>query len=69
MPEGQNAASTYLEQERQKWRRFELLTEDPAQVAEFQAVVDRHHLTRRELAVITATLRVRSEFALANFDT
>ncbi len=54
---------------RYMWRRFELTTSDPAQIAELEAVLDRHKdLTRRELAVIVMGLRVRPGFALKDFD-
>lgn len=58
-----------VEQERQKWMRFELITDDAAQVKEFQDVMKRIKPTRRELAVIVASLRVRPGFSLEDFDT
>lgn len=51
------------------WRRFELRTTDSEQINELKAVLQRHKLTRRELAVIVETLRVRPEFALKDFHT
>lgn len=62
-------APDWLDQERSKWLRFELTTNNPAQVKELDAVLERAHLSRRELAVIVASLRVRPEFALKDFDT
>ena len=57
----------WLELERGKWRRFELTAEDFTQIAELNAIIERHGLSRRELAVITASLRIRPEFTLADF--
>ncbi len=56
-------------QELQKWRRFEVVTQNCAQINELNGVLARHQLTRWELAVILATLRIRSEFPLKDFDT
>lgn len=62
-------APAWLEQERRKWLRFELVTDDQIQIAELNAVLDKARLTRRELAVIVASLRVRPGFVLKDFDT
>ena len=59
----------WLKAERDKWRRFELTSEDKSQVGELNDILTRHDLTRRELAVILACLRVRPEFSLADFRT
>jgi len=66
--EDKKSAPAWLEQERRKWRRFELVTDDRSQVEELNAVLDKARLTRRELAVIVASLRVRPGFALKDFD-
>lgn len=51
------------------WRRFDLhLKEGPIRDELYQ-LLDRLHLTRRELALIVLGLRVRPEFSLADFDT
>ena len=57
----------WLKAEREKWRRFELTAEDFTQIAELNAIIERHGLSRRELAVITASLRLRPEFTFADF--
>lgn len=64
-PKKQNKAAP--EAERQ-WRRFELCC-DGAEKEELYALLDRLHLTRRELAVIVSGLRVRPGFSLEDFDT
>lgn len=69
MAEEKKTAPAWLEQEQRKWRRFELATDDRSQIAELNAVLDKAHLTRRELAVIVASLRVRPGFELKDFDT
>ena len=58
----------WLEQERRKWLRFELVTDDRSQIEELNAVLAKARLTRRELAVIVASLRVRPGFVLKDFD-
>ena len=68
MAEEKKTAPAWLEQERRKWLRFELVTDDRGQIAELNAALDRARLTRRELAVIVASLRVRSGFELKDFD-
>lgn len=68
MAEDKKSAPAWLEQERRKWRRFELVTDDRSQVEELNAVLDEARLTRRELAVIVASLRVRPGFGLKDFD-
>lgn len=68
MAEDKKSAPAWLEQERRKWRRFELVTDDRSQVEELNAVLDEAHLTRRGLAVIVASLRVRPGFGLKDFD-
>ena len=68
MAEDEKSAPAWLEQERRKWRRFELMTDDRSQVEELNAVLDKARLTRRELAVIVASLRVRPGFGLKDFD-
>lgn len=67
MDKQKEAAPALSEQERQKWRRFELITEDRALAEELEAILDRTRLTRRELAVILLSLRVRPEFSLGDF--
>lgn len=67
MPGQKEAAPALSEQERRKWRRFELITEDRALAEELDAILDRTRLTRRELAVILLSLRVRPEFSLEDF--
>ena len=67
MPEIEKSVPAWLEQERNKWRRFELTSENKAQVDELNAILTRHNLSRRELAVITETLQLRPEFTLDDF--
>ena len=57
----------WLKAERNKWRPFELTCEDKSQVGELNDILTRHDLTRRELAVILASLRIRPEFTLDDF--
>ena len=63
----QQSNSAWLEQEREKWRRFELTATDRAQIDELNAVLAKSCLTRRELAVIVASLRLRPGFTLDDF--
>lgn len=58
-------------QERPKertWLRFELCV-DGEEKDELYALLDRLHLTRRELALIVIGLRARPGFELKDFDT
>ena len=64
-----DAVPDWLEQERMKWLRFELITTDRKQIEMLNEILDRASLTRYELAVIVASLRVRSGFSLGDFDT
>lgn len=64
-----DAVPAWLEQERMKWLRFELITTDRKQIEMLNEILDRASLTRYELAVIVASLRVRSGFSLGDFDT
>lgn len=50
------------------WRRFELCVEGKEK-DELYALLDRLHLTRRELALIVLGLRARPGFELKDFDT
>lgn len=50
------------------WRRFELCVEGKEK-EELYALLDRLHLTRRELALIVLGLRARPGFELKDFDT
>lgn len=50
------------------WLRFELCV-DGEEKQELYDLLDRLHLTRRELALIVMGLRVRPGFALKDFDT
>ena len=68
MPENNKPVPAWLERKRNAWRRFELTSEDIAQIALMEAILERHNLSRFELAVIVATLRVRPEFSFADFD-
>ncbi len=52
------------------WRRFELcFNEGSPEQQELYALLDRHVLSRRELALLTLGLRVRPEFSLQDFGT
>ncbi len=51
-----------------EWRRFEVITEDDKQVAQLEALLESKQITRRELALILFSLRVRSGFRPADFD-
>ena len=55
-------SDTYL------WRRFELVEKDPKLVSELYALLDRIDLSRRDLALIILSLRVRPGFDLQSFD-
>lgn len=57
----------WLKAERDKWRRFELTATDRAQIDELNAVLAKFDLTRRELAVIVASLRLHPDFTLDDF--
>ncbi len=50
------------------WLRFELCVEGKEK-EELYALLDRLHLTRRELALIVIGLRARSGFELKDFNT
>lgn len=50
------------------WLRFELCVEGKEK-EELYALLDRLHLTRRELALIVIGLRARPGFELKDFDT
>lgn len=50
------------------WLRFELCVAG-AEKEELYRLLDRLHLSRRELALIVMGLRVRPGFSLADFDT
>lgn len=52
-----------------RWMRFELITDDPEQIKQLNRILDRTDLSRYELAVIVASLRVRPEFSLKDFET
>lgn len=69
MPKGQQkeTAPAWLEQEREKWRRFELVATDPSQIYALNKIMEAKKLTRYELAVIVSSLRVRHGFSLADF--
>lgn len=60
-------APAWLEQERSKWRRFELVATDPDQIYALNKIMEAKKLTRYELAVIVASLRVRPGFSLSDF--
>ena len=47
--------------------RFELTTDDKAQLAELSAALKRHSISWRELALIVKSIRVRPEFTLDDF--
>ena len=64
---GEKTAPDGLDQER-VWRGFELCVDGPEK-EELYRLLDRLHLTRRELALIVMGLRVRPGFYLADFDT
>ena len=66
MPKGKTAPDE-RDQER-LWLRFELCVDGPEKEELYQ-LLDRLHLTRRELALIVTGLRVRPGFCLADFDT
>ena len=51
------------------WRRFDLHLKAGPVRDELYQLLDRLHLTRRELALIVLGLRVRPGFSLADFDT
>ena len=46
----------------QTWRRFELMTDDDGQIDELYALLDRLGLSRRDLALIVTSLRIRPGF-------
>lgn len=52
-----------------KWMRFKLMTKDQTQISELETLLSKLKLTRRELALIVLSLRVRPEFSLKDFDT
>lgn len=64
--DGKISAPGKLNQERE-WRRFELITDDPAQIIALNAILDKYDIAREELAVIVLSLRVRPGFDLKDF--
>lgn len=50
-----------------EWRRFELLTDDPEEVKEFESLCKAKGLTRADLARILFSLRVRPGFQKSDF--
>ncbi len=50
-----------------EWRRFELLTESEAERERLEKLLEEHNLSRRDLAVILFSLRVRPEFGKEHF--
>lgn len=67
MPSEKRSAPGGEDRERM-WRRFELCV-DGEEKQELYDLLDRIHLTRRELALIVMGLRVRPGFDLKDFDT
>jgi len=55
------------ERESMEWRRFELVTENEAETERLERVLDKHRLSRRDLAIILFGLRVRPEFGKKHF--
>lgn len=49
------------------WRRFDLCFDDGPEKDELYRLLDRLKLSRRELALIVAGLRIRAEFSLEDF--
>ena len=49
------------------WRRFELIVQNNEEKEELERVLDEKHLSRKELAIILFSLRVRPGFSLEDF--
>ena len=49
------------------WRRFELTTQNNEEKEELERVLEEKHLSRRELAIILFSLRVRPGFSRKDF--
>lgn len=52
--------------EREEWRRF--CIKNPELLGEAKRILEPHHLTRRETAIILEALAVQSEFSCRDFD-
>ena len=52
--------------EREEWRRFRI--KNPELLSEAKRILESHHLTRRETAIILEALAVQSEFSCRDFD-
>lgn len=50
------------------YRRFEVITDDKTQLRAMEKMKSEKGLTRRDLALILFTLRVRPELSLEDFD-
>lgn len=64
-----NGRSTLPVDDDPQWLRFELHFEDGPERDELYRLLDRLHLSRRELALIVLGLRAQPGFSLADFDT
>ena len=64
-----NGRSTLPVEDDPQWLRFELHFEVGPERQELYRLLDRLHLSRRELALIVLGLRARPGFSLADFDT
>lgn len=49
------------------WRRFELIVQNNEEKEELERVLDEKHLSRKELAIILFSLRVRLGFSREDF--
>ena len=49
------------------WRRFELIVQNNEEKEELERVLDEKHLSRKELAIILFSLRVRPGFSHEDF--
>ena len=65
--EPETEVPNWLETEQEKWRRFELIVTDKAQMDELNEALRSGNFTRRELALIVTSLRLRPEFSLDDF--
>lgn len=50
-----------------KWRRLEVITDDVKEVEKLESLCSTKGLTRKDLARILFTLRVRPEFGKSDF--
>lgn len=51
----------------EEWRRFELISDNPEEIANVKKLLEEKGITRQELAFILFNLRVRQGFSREDF--